>query len=128
MLRFLLRRVALIVPTFVGVTLLSFLLIHLVPGDPIEVRTGEHGISPARLAELRHDAGLDRPLWQQFASYEVQVARGDLGISVVTHDSVWQEFATLFPATVELSVCAILFAIAIGLPLGDHRFDKVDLK
>ncbi|MDA8250027.1 MAG: ABC transporter permease subunit [Rhodospirillales bacterium] len=118
MLRFLLRRVALIVPTFVGVTLLSFLLIHLVPGDPIEVRTGEHGISPARLAELRHDAGLDRPLWQQFASYEVQVARGDLGISVVTHDSVWQEFATLFPATVELSVCAILFAIAIGLPLG----------
>ena len=118
MFRFLLRRVALIVPTFVGVTLLSFLLIHLVPGDPIEVRFGERGISPARLAELRHEAGLDLPLWQQFLGYEEQVATGHLGTSVVTHESVWTEFLTLFPATIELSVCAILFAIAVGLPLG----------
>jgi dipeptide transport system permease protein len=117
-LRFLLRRVMLIVPTFVGVTLLSFLLIHLVPGDPIEVRTGEHGISPERLAELRHEAGLDRPLWRQFLGYEVQVARGDLGTSIVTHQPVWSEFATLFPATIELSVCAIVFALVLGLPLG----------
>jgi len=118
MFRFLLRRVALIVPTFVGVTLLSFMLIHLVPGDPIEVRFGERGISPERLAMLRHDAGLDRPLWQQFLSYEEQVASGHLGTSVVTHEPVWTEFITLFPATIELSVCAILFAVAIGLPLG----------
>jgi len=118
MLRFLLRRVALIVPTFVGVTLLSFLLIHLVPGDPIEVRFGERGLTPERLAMLRHEAGLDRPLWQQFLSYEGNVATGHLGESVVTHESVWSEFITLFPATIELSVCAMLFAIAIGLPLG----------
>jgi dipeptide transport system permease protein len=118
MIRFLLRRVALIVPTFVGVTLLSFLLIHLVPGDPIEVRFGERGIAPARLEMLRHEAGLDRPLWQQFLSYEGQVATGHLGTSVVTHEKVWTEFATLFPATIELSVCAILFAIIVGLPLG----------
>jgi len=116
--RFLLRRVALIVPTFVGVTLLSFLLIHLVPGDPIEVRFGERGLTPERLAMLRHEAGLDRPLWQQFLSYEGNVATGHLGESVVTHESVWSEFITLFPATIELSVCAMLFAIAIGLPLG----------
>ena len=118
MFRFLLRRVALIVPTFVGVTLLSFLLIHLVPGDPIEVRFGERGLTPERLAMLRHEAGLDRPLWQQFLSYEGNVATGHLGESVVTHESVWSEFITLFPATIELSVCAMLFAIAIGLPLG----------
>ncbi len=118
MFQFLLRRVALIIPTFVGVTLLSFLLIRLVPGDPIEIRFGERGISAERLAELRHEAGLDRPLWRQFVSYESQVAHGDLGTSVVTHDSVWGEFITLFPATVELSVCAILFAIVVGLPLG----------
>ena len=118
MLRFLLRRVALIVPTFVGVTLLSFMLIHLVPGDPIEVRTGEHGISPERLALLRHEAGLDRPLWRQFVAYEAEVAGGDLGTSTVTHQSVWSEFITLFPATVELGVCAMLFATAVGLPLG----------
>ncbi len=118
MIRFLLRRVALILPTFIGVTLLSFMLIRLVPGDPIEIRFGERGISAERLAELRHEAGFDRPLWRQFVAYEAQVAQGDLGTSVVTHDSVWGEFITLFPATIELSVCAILFAIAIGLPLG----------
>ncbi len=118
MIRFLLRRVALIIPTFVGVTLLSFLLIHLVPGDPIEVRFGERGIAPERLAELRHEAGLDQPLWEQFLRYEGQVASGDLGTSTVTHQPVWTEFTTLFPATIELSGCAILFAVALGLPLG----------
>ncbi len=118
MLRFLLRRVTLIVPTFVGVTLLSFLLIHLVPGDPIEVRTGERGITPERLAAMRHVMGLDRPLWQQFLGYEDKVLHGNLGTSIITQQPVWHEFITLFPATVELSVCAILFAIALGMPLG----------
>ncbi len=118
MISFLLRRVALIIPTFIGVTFLSFLLIRLVPGDPIEVRFGEHGIAPERLAMLRHEAGLDKPLWEQFFIYEKQVASGDLGNSLVTHSSVWQQFLTLFPATVELAVCAILFAIVVGLPLG----------
>ena len=102
MLRFLLRRFALIIPTFVGVTLLSFVLIHLVPGDPIEARVGEHGISPERLAELRHQFGYDQPLWRQFLRYEGEVFRGDLGHSVVTRETVWHEFITLFPATLEL--------------------------
>jgi dipeptide transport system permease protein len=118
MLRFLLRRVALIIPTFIGVTFLAFMLIHLVPGDPIEARVGEHGISAERLAELRHQFGYDQPLWKQFLDYEVQIAHGDLGISVVTQETVWKEFTTLFPATIELSLAAILFATVIGLPLG----------
>ena len=118
MIRFLLRRVTLVVPTFIAVTFLSFMLIRLVPGDPIEVRAGEHGIDPARLAELRHEYGLDQPLWKQFAIYEGQVARGDLGKSVVTQATVWSEFTTLFPATLELALCAILFAVLIGIPLG----------
>jgi len=118
LLRFLFRRVALIVPTFVGVTFLSFLLIHLVPGDPIEVRFGERGISPERLALLRHEAGLDLPLWHQFLNYERQVFTGHLGTSILTHGSVWHEFMVLFPATVELSLCAVVFAIVVGLPLG----------
>src|SRR5690242_5290563 len=118
MLRFLIKRISVIVPTFVAVTFLSFLLIHLVPGDPIETRSGEHGISPARLAELRHHFGFDQPMWQQFLRYEQQVASGDLGTSIVTQDSVWREFMQLFPATIELSVCAILFAVLVGVPLG----------
>ena len=118
MLRFLLRRIGLIVPTFIGVTFLSFMLIRLVPGDPIEVRAGEHGIAPERLAELRHEYGLDQPLWKQFADYEVGVVTGGLGVSVVTRQSVWTEFTTLFPATLELSFCAIMLALIVGLPLG----------
>lgn len=118
MLRFLLRRVALIVPTFIAVTLLSFLLIRLVPGDPIEVRAGERGISPERLAEMRHAYGLDQPMWKQFVEYERQVVSGDLGTSILTRESVWGEFTTLFPATLELSVCALLFATVVGIPLG----------
>jgi len=116
--RFLLRRVSLIIPTFIGVTFLSFMLIHLVPGDPIEVRVGERGIEPARLAQLRHEFGYDQPMWKQFVDYEGQLAHGDLGVSVVTRESVWSEFATLFPATLELAACAILFAMLVGLPLG----------
>jgi dipeptide transport system permease protein len=116
--RFLLRKIGLIVPTFIAVTFLSFILIRLVPGDPIEVRAGERGIDPARLAELRHQYGLDQPLWKQFFDYESQVLHGDLGESIITRDPVWNEFTELFPATVELAVCAMLFAIAIGIPLG----------
>jgi dipeptide transport system permease protein len=118
LLRLILRRLALIIPTFIGVTLMGFALIHAVPGDPVEVRTGEHGISPERLAYYRHELGLDQPLWKQFVNYEVQLLHGDLGKSVVTQQSVWSEFTTVFPATLELATCALIFAIVVGLPLG----------
>jgi dipeptide transport system permease protein len=117
-LRFLLRRIGLIVPTFIGVTFLSFMLIRLVPGDPIEVRAGEHGIPPERLAELRHEYGLDQPLWKQFLDYEKGVVTGGLGVSVVTRAPVWTEFTTLFPATLELALCAITLGLALGIPFG----------
>jgi dipeptide transport system permease protein len=118
MLKFILRRAGLILPTFLGVTLISFTLIHLVPGDPIEIRSGERGISPERLASLRHDLGLDQPIWKQFLDYEAQVLHGDLGVSIVTKVPVWQEFIQLFPATLELAFAAMLFAVVLGLPLG----------
>jgi dipeptide transport system permease protein len=118
MLRYLLRRIGMIVPTFLAVTFLSFILIRLVPGDPIEVRAGEHVVSPERLAEFRHQFGLDQPLWKQFLDYEDQLLHGDFGTSIVTQDSVLKAFFQLFPATVELAVCAILFAVIVGMPLG----------
>jgi dipeptide transport system permease protein len=118
MFRLLARRLALIVPTFIGVTLLGFLLIHSIPGDPVEVRVGERGISPERLAYFRHELGLDQPLWKQFLDYQGQLLHGNLGRSVVTQESVWAEFKTFFPATLELGICALLFAVVLGLPLG----------
>ena len=115
---FLLRRVALIVPTFIGVTLLAFALIHLIPGDPVENLSGERGMDPARRARLLHQFGLDQPLPLQYVRYIGQVLRGDLGESLTTHDSVAREFATLFPATVELAFFALAFALVVGLPAG----------
>ena len=118
MFRFFLTRFSLIIPTFIGVTLLTFALIRLVPGDPVELMAGERGISPERHAELRAAMGLDKPLLIQYGDYIVNVVQGDLGNSVVTRTPVLNEFLTLFPATIELSVCAILFAMIVGLPLG----------
>jgi dipeptide transport system permease protein len=118
MLRFIVRRLALIVPTFIGVTLLAFALIHLIPGDPVENISGERGMDPARRARLLHEFGLDLPLPVQYARYVAQVLRGDLGSSLTTHESVAHEFATLFPATVELAFAALVFALVVGLPAG----------
>ncbi len=118
MLRFLLKRVALTVPTFVALVFVTFMAIRLVPGDPVEVRVGEHGISPERLAMFRHQLGLDQPVWRQFLDYAWALLHGDFGTSLSTSNGVLGEFLTLFPATIELSVMAMLFAILLGLPMG----------
>lgn len=118
MLRFLLTRVSLIIPTFLGVTLLTFALIRLVPGDPILLLAGERAVDPERYAQLRSAMGLDRPLLEQYAIYIWNVLQGDLGRSIVTKRPVLSEFLALFPATLELAICAILFAVVVGLPVG----------
>ncbi|MFI4987348.1 MAG: ABC transporter permease subunit [Alphaproteobacteria bacterium] len=118
MLRFIFTRLILIIPTFIGITLLTFLLVHAVPGDPIEILAGERGISAERHAELLHEYGMDRPLYVQYFVYMGHVLKGDLGLSLVTHSSVIGEFAQLFPATIELSLSAMLFAVLFGLPAG----------
>jgi dipeptide transport system permease protein len=118
MFRFALARIGLAVPTFIGLTLLAFFLIRIVPGDPIETMAGERGIDPVRHAELLREYGLDQPLFVQYGRYIGRVLHGDLGRSIVTREPVITEFATLFPATVELALSAMLFALAIGLPAG----------
>jgi dipeptide transport system permease protein len=118
MLRYLVTRLLLTVPTFIALIFLTFIAIRMVPGDPVEVRTGEHGISPERLASFRHDLGLDQPVWKQFLDYAWHLAHGDFGTSLSTSGKVLTEFLTLFPATLELSICAMLLAIAFGIPMG----------
>lgn len=118
MLQFFLKRVSLVIPTFFGVTLLTFALIRLIPGDPIELLVGERVLTAERHAEMKARLGLDKPLMEQYGIYIVGVLQGDLGKSIVTKEPVFDEFMTLFPATIELSVCAILLAIMIGLPVG----------
>ena len=103
MLRFLLTRVSLVIPTFIGMTLLAFFLIRLVPGDPIETMAGERGIDAARHAALLKEYGLDRPVLVQYGIYIGRVLHGDLGKSMITQEPVLREFLTLFPATIELA-------------------------
>jgi len=118
MIKFILHRILLTVPTFVALMFVTFIAIRMVPGDPIEVRTGEHGISPERLAYFRHELGLDQSVWEQFLSYAWKLLHGDFGTSVVTSTKVTTEFFTLFPATLELSFFAMILAIALGVPAG----------
>src|SRR6185295_11692709 len=118
MLRYLLRRLALTAPTFLALMFVTFVAIRLVPGDPVEVRVGERGISPERLAYFRHELGLDQPVWKQFLDYVWQLLHGDFGSSIVTNERVLTEFFQLFPATIELSACAMVFAVCLGIPAG----------
>ncbi|HEX6144871.1 MAG TPA: ABC transporter permease subunit [Geminicoccaceae bacterium] len=118
MLRFIAGRLAVLIPTFIGVTLIAFLLIRLVPGDPIELLVGERGIDPERHAMLMEQFGYDRPLVIQYLSFLGQLLQGDLGRSIVTRRPVLEEFMNLFPATVELSLFALFLATVIGLPAG----------
>ena len=92
--------------------------IHAVPGDPIETLAGERGIPAERHAELLHEYGFDRPLYVQYFAYIEHVLSGDLGRSLITHEPVISEFKQLFPATIELSLSAMLFAVILGLPAG----------
>ncbi len=118
MLAFLLRRIGLLIPTFIGVTVASFGFIRLLPGDPVLLMAGERGLSPERHAALLKEFGFDRPLWVQYWDYLSGIFQGDLGFSLVTKNPVIDEFFTLFPATVELSICAMIFAVALGIPAG----------
>ena len=118
MFAFVLKRLGLVLPTFIGITLLVFSLIRLLPGDPVEALSGEHGMDPARYQRLIHEFGLDRPLPVQYGEYVWRALHGDLGLSTITHESVFREFVGRFPATIELATCAMLLALAIGLPAG----------
>ncbi|MCI5075024.1 ABC transporter permease subunit [Oricola sp.] len=118
MLRFFLYRLALIIPTFVGVSIVAFAFIRLLPGDPILLLAGERGMTPERYEQVRALYGFDQPIVVQYFDYVLGVLQGDLGTSLVTKRPVLQEFFALFPATLELSFCAIILAVAIGIPAG----------
>ena len=118
MLAFLLKKLATLVPTLLGVTLVAFALIRLIPGDPIEIMVGERRLDAAAHAALMQQLGLDQPLPAQYLRYLGALLQGDLGKSLVTREPVAAEFAVLFPATLELAGAALLLALCVGLPLG----------
>ncbi len=118
MLSYLARRIGLLIPTFIGITIVAFGFIRVLPGDPVLLMAGERGMTNERYAELLREFGYDRPIWQQYLTYMGNLLQGDFGNSIVTKRPVIDEFLTLFPATLELSLCAMIFAIVLGLPAG----------
>lgn len=115
---FLLRRIAVLIPTFIGVSIIAFSFIRLLPGDPVALLSGERVMSPERHAQISAQLGLDRPLVTQYFDYLGGVLTGDFGSSIVSKKPILDQFWALFPATVELSFCAIVIAIALGIPAG----------
>ena len=118
MIRFLLGRLAVLIPTFIGVSIIAFSFIRLLPGDPVALLSGERVMSPERHAQISHELGFDRPVVIQYLDYLRGVVTGDFGTSIVTKQSVLDQFFALFPATLELSLCAIIFAVVLGIPAG----------
>jgi len=118
MVRFFLGRLAVLIPTFIGVSIIAFAFIRLLPGDPVALLSGERVMSPERHAEISAQLGLDRPIVIQYFDYLWGVLRGDFGTSISTKQPVLTQFLDLFPATLELSFCAIVFAVLLGIPAG----------
>jgi peptide/nickel transport system permease protein len=115
--RYAVRRALTIVPVLLGVSVLVFSFIHLIPGDPALTMLGERA-TPEKVAEVRTRLGLDRPIWQQYLLYIGNALRGDLGVSIVRGDPVASDLLRRFPATVELAMAAIVAAVALGIPIG----------
>ena len=101
----------------VAITIASFAFMHAIPGDPVTLRLGDHA-TPAEIASLRSSLGLDKPWYVQLGLYVAAVARGDLGRSLVDAQPVATKLAQYFPATIELTVSALLVAVAVGIPAG----------
>ena len=111
------RRALTVLPVLLGVSVLVFGFIHLIPGDPALTMLGERA-TPEKVAEVRQRLGLDRPIYEQYLIYLGKVVRGDLGVSIVRGDPVATDLLRRFPATVELALAAIMLALTLGVPIG----------
>lgn len=118
MFRYLFKKLFSVIPTIVGISILSFVMIRLIPGDPVMIMLGERGADPAVYAEMKSKLMLDRSMPEQYWHFVRNAVRGDFGQSIVSKRKVTEEFFDRFPATLELGIVALVFAIMLGIPLG----------
>jgi peptide/nickel transport system permease protein len=116
--RYVARRLLLMVPVLLGVTVFTFLMRVMVPGDPIEVMTFGQFATPESKAELRREYGLDKPIPEQYGIYMVRLLHGDLGKSIRTRQPVTWELAVLYPRTLRLALTSMAVALVLGVTLG----------
>jgi peptide/nickel transport system permease protein len=117
MLRFVVRRLLLLIPILIGLSILVFVWIRALPGGPAEALLGERA-DPEAVAQIREQYGLDKPVYVQYWEYVKTTVQGDLGTSVTTRRPVVDELEQRFPATIELTISALIFAVSLGIPLG----------
>ncbi|MBB58092.1 MAG: peptide ABC transporter permease [Rhodospirillaceae bacterium] len=118
MFQYFLNKLATTIPTFLGISLIAFAFIRVLPGDPIMLMAGERGVTPERYEELATQFGFDRPFYIQYKDFLLNILTGDFGQSFVTKHPVIDEFLARFPATLELSLSAMFLAVLVGLPAG----------
>jgi peptide/nickel transport system permease protein len=116
-LRFIVRRVLGAIPVLFGLSMILFLFVRLLPGDPAIAILGQHA-TPERIAAIHETLGLDKPLYGQYLNWLGQLLHGDFGASIIDSRSVADSFAQRFPVTVELTIGALIFAVGLGIPLG----------
>jgi peptide/nickel transport system permease protein len=117
MMRYIIKRILTVIPVLIGVSILVFTFIRLIPGDPAVAMLGERA-TPDSIARVRAQLGLDKPLYEQYLIFASRAVRGDLGTSVLRGEPVTTEIVRRFPATIELALGAILFALIVGIPAG----------
>jgi peptide/nickel transport system permease protein len=118
LLKYIARRLFLAIPMLLGLTIVVFAMMHLLPGDPAEVILAQSGARPEAVARLREQLGLDQPLPVQYGRFLGGLLRGDLGSSLFTNRPVAEMVAQNLPATLELAGAAMALAILVGMPLG----------
>jgi len=112
------QRLLQLIPVLVGISVLTFLMLHLVPGDPVLIFAGDKPLTEERAAEIRHQLGLDRPIWVQYGDYVGRVARGDLGRGLHSQRPVLDSILEVLPGTVQLTLAALALATVVGVTLG----------
>ncbi|MEU9561895.1 ABC transporter permease [Streptomyces sp. NPDC048161] len=115
--RYVARRLLQMIPVFIGTTLIIFLMVHILPGDPIRAMWGDKAADPAQVASLRHEFGLDQPLWKQYIDYMGNLFQGDFG-KTFGGRQVIDEMSESFPVTLRLTAVAMIIEIIVGIGLG----------
>ncbi|OCL27560.1 peptide ABC transporter permease [Orenia metallireducens] len=117
MLTYIIRRLLLLIPILIGVSIAVFLMIHLIPGDPAKIMLGERA-TPEDVARLREQMGLNDPLYQQYLGFMKNLLKGDLGRSIFSNEKITTELFERYPATIELTIASMLVAVLVGVPVG----------
>ena len=117
MIKYIVRRLLGAIPVLFGLSIILFAFVHLLPGDPATAILGQHA-TPDRVAAMREYLGLDQPLWQQYLRYVGGLFQGDFGSSVINNQPLLKELLVRFPATIELTLAAMVYSVGVGIPLG----------